>query len=154
MRNYSVTAGDGIPTLMRSQFTSAAFQPADALIEGIQGFRVELGLDTVSDSGGAVTFTTAITWADPTNLKSPTNRGDGIPDTYVHCTVATPCTADQLMNAVAAKIYVLVRSESPTPGYTDTKSYCLASTLCDGGRQDGPIQRSASSAISTPRPCA
>jgi type IV pilus assembly protein PilW len=142
VRNYSVTAGDGIPTLMRSQFTGAAFQPADALIEGIQGFRVELGLDTVSDSGGAVTFTSAVSWADPTNLKSPTNRGDGIPDAYVHCTVATPCTAAQLMNAVAAKIYVLVRSETPTPGYTDTKSYCLASTCATAADRMGPFNDS------------
>lgn len=142
VRNYSVTAGDGIPTLMRSQFTSAAFQPADALIEGIQGFRVELGLDTVSDSGGAVTFTSAVSWADSTNLTSPTNRGDGIPDSYVHCTTASPCTAAQLMNAVAAKIYVLVRSENPTPGYTDTKSYCLASSCPTAADKTGPFNDS------------
>ncbi|MEO8654819.1 MAG: PilW family protein [Ramlibacter sp.] len=139
VRNYAVTAGDGVPTLMRSQFTSAAHQAADAVIEGVQGFQVELGLDTVSDSGGPVSFTTAITWADITNLKSPTNRGDGIPDSYVRCTVASPCTADQLMNAVAAKIYVLVRAENQTAGYTDTKSYCLASSCPTAADKLGPF---------------
>lgn len=139
VRNYAVTAGDGIPTLMRSQFTSAAHQAADAVIEGVEGFRVELGLDTVSDSGAAVSLTAAITWADSTNLKSPTNRGDGIPDSYVHCTAATPCTAAQLVNAVAAKIYVLVRAENQTAGYTDTKSYCLASSCPTAADKMGPF---------------
>lgn len=148
VRNYAVTPGDGIPTLMRSQFTSAAHQPADAVIEGVEGFRVELGLDTVSDSGLVLTtaiFNTsggpsaAIVWADPANLKSPTNRGDGIPDVYVRCTVAAPCTAFQLMNAVSAKIYVLVRAENQTAGYTDTKSYCLASSCATAADKMGPF---------------
>jgi type IV pilus assembly protein PilW len=138
VRNYSVTPGDGIPTLMRSQFSNGAQQPADAMIEGVEGFRVELGLDTVSDSGGAVTSTAAIQWADKVNLTSPTNRGDGYPDSYVHCTAAAPCTATQLMNAVSAKLYVLVRSENQTAGYTDTKSYCLASSCPTAADKLGP----------------
>jgi type IV pilus assembly protein PilW len=36
-----------------------------------------------------------------------------------------PCTAAQLSNVVAVRIYVLARSRDTTPGYTDTKSYCL-----------------------------
>jgi type IV pilus assembly protein PilW len=139
VRNYSVTAGDGIPTLMRSQFTSAAQQAAEAVIEGIEGFRVEVGLDTTSDSGEAVDFTVGPTWADETNLTSPRKRGDGIPDVYVRCTVATPCTAAQLMNAVALKIYVLVRSENETPGYTDSKSYCLATSCPTAADRMGPF---------------
>lgn len=133
IRNYAVTAGDGVPTLMRSQFGLAggalAFQSADALIEGIEGFRVEFGIDSVSDSGAAVNFANAIVWANASNLTSPTNRGDGIPDgSFVHCTTAVPCTASQLMNATAVKLYVLVRSENTTPGYTDTKTYSMGST--------------------------
>ncbi|HXD42085.1 MAG TPA: PilW family protein [Ramlibacter sp.] len=138
VRNYAVTAGDGIPTLMRSQFTGGAHQTAEAMIEGIEGFRVEVGIDSVSDSGAALTTATfntttgvaaAIAWADPTNLNSPTNRGDGLPDgAYVRCTTAAPCTPFQLMNAVAVKIYVLARTESRAAGYTDTKTYNLGST--------------------------
>lgn len=133
IRDYAVTAGDGIPTLMRSQFGLSGgtleHKAAEALIEGVEGFRVEFGIDNISDSGEAVDFTTAVNWFDPANLTSPRNRGDGTPDNaYVHCTTAIPCTATKLMNAVAVKLYVLVRSEKTTPGYTDTKKYEMGST--------------------------
>jgi type IV pilus assembly protein PilW len=83
----------------------------------VQGFRVELGIDD-----GPV---------------------DGAPDTYVRCPLAdisadttapsthpaaTVCTADQLANVVAVKVYVLVRSLTATPGYTDGKTYSLGTT--------------------------
>lgn len=139
VRNYAVTPGDGVPTLMRSQFTAGAHQAADAMIEGIQGFRIELGIDNVSDAGTPVNFAAGPGWVDLTDLKSPANRGDGIPDTYVRCTVAAPCTAAQLMNAVAVKLYVLVRSENRTPGYTDTKTYCLASSCPTAADRMGPF---------------
>ncbi len=133
IRNHAVTAGDGIPTLMRSEFGRSGdvpqHKPAQALIEGIEGFRVEYGIDNVSDSGEAVNLTSVVLWADNKNLISPRNRGDGIPDgNYIRCTTATPCTAAQLVNAVAVKLYVLVRSEQKTPGYTDSKTYNLGST--------------------------
>lgn len=147
VRDYAVTAGDGIPTLMRSQFGLSGgilqHKTAEALIEGIEGFRVEYGIDNFSDDGtntitgadltGTVSSTNlhsgAIKWADKANLISPRNRGDGIPDNgYVRCTTAAPCTVGQLMNVVAVKLYVLVRSEQKTPGYTDSKTYDLGST--------------------------
>ncbi len=148
VRNYSVTAGDGIPTLMRSQFQLVgavlSHYSAEALIEGVEGFRVEFGIDNISDAGTNITTGTdaggvvapanlhsaAIKWADTTPANtSPTNRGDGSPDgAYVRCTTATPCTAAQLMNVVAVKLYVLVRSDVVTPGYSDTKTYNLGST--------------------------
>ncbi len=44
-----MTADDGIPTLVRSEFDLAdgtlAHQAAVPLIEGIEGFRVEFGID-------------------------------------------------------------------------------------------------------------
>lgn len=135
VRNYAVTAGDGVPTLMRSQFaatassTVPAHQAPEALIEGIEGFRVEYGVDDLSDSGAAVNFGATIAWANPSNKTSPTNRGDGISDgTYVRCTTGTPCTVAQLSNVVAVKLYALARSEQKTPGYLDTKTYNLGST--------------------------
>lgn len=135
IRDYAVTAGDGIPTLMRSQFGQVAgvlqHKAADALIEGVEGFRVEYGVDNISDSGAAVDFTTAINWLTTT---SPSNRGDGIPDgNYVRCTTALPCDVPTLMSAVAVKVYVLIRSENTTPGYTDSKVYCLSSSGCPAG---------------------
>lgn len=135
IRDYAVTPGDGIPTLMRSQFdlsgTTLAHQAAVPLIEGIEGFNVEFGIDSFSDSvpPTAVNYGQAIAWADSTNKTSPTNRGDGIPDgTFVHCTTATPCTFDKLTNVVAVKLYVLARAREATAGYIDTKTYALGST--------------------------
>jgi prepilin-type N-terminal cleavage/methylation domain-containing protein len=125
-----------IPTLVRSQFDLAggvlAQQAPLAMIDGIDAFRVELGIDNISKSLAAVNYTQAVIWADPTNQVLATNRGDGAPDAFVHCTTAVPCTAAQLSNVVAAKIYVLARSRDKTPGYTDTKTYCLGETAADG----------------------
>lgn len=150
IRNFAVTVGDGIPTLMRSQFGLAGSptptlqqQTAIPLIEGIEGFRVEFGLDNLSDSGANVNYAQAINWADPTSLNSPTNRGDGAPDAYVRCPTsntaadntppstqpaATVCTVEQLSNVVTVKLYVLARSREPSPGYMDSKIYKLGTT--------------------------
>jgi hypothetical protein len=126
-----------IPTLVRSQFDLAggtlAHQAPVALIEGIEGFRVVLGIDNVSDSGDPVSYTGAIAWADPTEKTSPTNRGDGAPDEFVRCTSATPCTAAQLTNVVAVKLYLLVRSRDRTPDHRDDRTYCLGERDADGG---------------------
>jgi prepilin-type N-terminal cleavage/methylation domain-containing protein len=125
-----------IPTLVRSQFDLAggvlAQQAPLAMIDGIDAFRVELGIDNISKSLAAVNYTQAVIWADPTNQVLATNRGDGAPDAFVHCTTAVPCTAAQLANVVAVKIYVLARSRDKTPGYTDAKTYCLGEAAADG----------------------
>ncbi len=128
VRDYAVTVGDGIPTLMRSTFNGTAHQAAQALIEGIQGFHVELGIDSLSKTSAAVDYTTAVNWQDPTNKITATNRGNGVPDgAYLSCTSATPCTAAQFTNATVAKLYVLARASTATPGYTDSKTYNLGS---------------------------
>lgn len=141
IRDYATTVGDGIPTLMLSQFDLAggelAHQAAVPLIEGIEGFSVELGIDSLSETGAAVDYASAVNWADPANLISPTNRGDGVPDDdFVVCTDAAPCTADQLANTVAVKLYVLARADKVSPGYTDTKTYTLGSRTL-GPYEDG-----------------
>lgn len=140
VRNYANSVGDGIPTLMRSTFVPVGFanelkhDAAQALVEGVEGFRVEYGVDNVSDSGAAVNLGQAVVWADPANKVSPTNRGDGVPDgNYVRCTAAAPCSAGQLTNVVAVKIYLLLRSDKETPGYLDTKTYHI------GGTTAGPF---------------
>ena len=130
VRDYSVTPGDGIPTLMRSSFDLAGgvleHQPPVPLIEGVEGFRVELGVDDLSETGDAVDYTSAVAWADPETRTTPTNRGDGVPDDeFVRCTTAAPCTADELMNLTAVKFYILARSREPSQGQTDTKTYAL-----------------------------
>ncbi len=124
IRNFATTAGDGIPTLVRSSFDTTA-GGAQALIEGIDGFNVELGIDNFSETGAPVDYTLPVAWADPATKKIPTNRGDGAPDAYVSC--GAGCTVDQLRNAVAVKIYVLARAREATPGHVDTKTYNLGS---------------------------
>lgn len=118
--------------LMRAEFGSAggaAWGAAQPVVEGVEGFAVELGIDSVSDSGANAVYTEAITWADPNDKNSPSNRGDGTPDgDFVRCTTAAPCSAAILTNVVAAKLYVLVRNTSASRDYTDTKAYTLGST--------------------------
>jgi type IV pilus assembly protein PilW len=132
IRDYAVTAGDGIPTLMRSTFDLAGGtlgqQPPVPMVEGIEGFRVELGVDSLSETGGAVDYGAKVVWADPKARTTPTNRGDGSPDgDFVSCSTVA-CTLAQVTNVTAVKLYVLVRSREPTPGYTDTKTYQLGGT--------------------------
>ncbi|MDA8127780.1 MAG: PilW family protein [Betaproteobacteria bacterium] len=132
IRDYAVTAGDGIPTLMQSTFdlsgTTLAQQPAQALIEGIEGFRVMYGIDSLSKGGTAEDYTKAVAWTDPYNKVTPTNRGDGVAEgaylkaSGVTCTGANTCPA---ANVVAVRIYVLARNLEPTAGYTDKKTYVL-----------------------------
>jgi type IV pilus assembly protein PilW len=134
VRTYASTVGDGIPTLMRSTFKLSGGVPqhvaSDALVEGVEGFRVDLGIDNVSRSGASLTaanFDAAVAWASPSDLTTPTNRGDGSADTYVQCTGSSACTALQLMNVVAVRLNVLVRAPTRTPGYGDVKTYTMGS---------------------------
>jgi Tfp pilus assembly protein PilW len=158
IRDYAVTVGDGIPTLVRSKFDlvgatlkhpTTPAEGVEALVEGIEGFRIEYGIDYLSDSGVDVIndaspanrYTAAVLWG-AVNPASAINRGDGFPDTYVTCPPATVaavnvtganiplanvCTVAQLTNVVTVKLYVLARSRDKSPGYTDSKTYKLGS---------------------------
>lgn len=146
VRDYAVNPGDGIPTLMRSTFDlsagTLAHQAAQPLIEGIEGFRVEFDIDSQNEKlgGGAVNYAEAVNWLDPTNKTTATNRGDGIPD-GASCDAG--CTVAQLMNVVSAKLYVLARAKEPTPGYSDSKTYCVGTpnpdSTCPLAKKLGPF---------------
>lgn len=157
IRNFASTAGDGIPTLVRSSFDpdgapNLAHQAAEAIVEGIERFAVELGIDdTVARCGldTAVDFTQPVDKVarctlpvDPEELL-PTNRGDGIPDRFVRCTAAVPCSVEQLRNVVAAKVYLLVRNAEASRGHVDDKTYCVGETgangVCPVDRAAGPF---------------
>jgi type IV pilus assembly protein PilW len=131
VRDFSVTPGDGIPTLVRSRFDlspggALEHQAATPLIEGIAGFRVEFGIDDLSETGAPVDYTTAVSWVDPDTRTSAANRGDGVPDDeFIHCTTAAPCTVGELTNVSAVRLYLLARSREPSRGLTDTKTYTL-----------------------------
>ena len=96
------------------------------MVEGIQAFRIEFGVDDLSKTGAAVNYNQAVIWLDPDDRTTPTNRGDGVPDgNYVRCSPA--CTAPDLTNVTSATIYVLARSREASPNYTDNKTYTLGS---------------------------
>lgn len=143
VRNFSVTSGDGIPTLMRSSFnlngTTLAFQASQPLIEGIQGFRVEYGVDNIGSNGAAVNYNSA---------SGAINRGDGTPDVYITCPKSdgTACSVNDMFNVVSARLQVLARNIEPTPGHTDTKTYVLAGTTY-GPFNDGFIRRTYSTTV-------
>ena len=79
IRDYAVSAGDGIPTLMQSSFdlTGGALiqQDALAMVEGIEAMRFVFGVDNLSDTGAAVDYSQPVQWASALNRNSPTNRG-------------------------------------------------------------------------------
>lgn len=106
---YYVRGGD-VPALMLIGRDGGGFASPQVLIEGIEAFQIELGIDDVNAVLG-----------EPVDYSAGV-RGDGAPDRYVRCG-ATGCDVDDLVNAVSAKIYLLVRNIEPTPGYTDTKTY-------------------------------
>ena len=118
-----------------------------ALVEGIEAFRIELGVDDVSKTGAPVNYGDAIEYADPMDKTDPANRGDGVPDgDFIHCSPG--CTVHELMNVTSAKIYVLARSREASPNYTDTKTYTL------GGGAAIPLSMTTSSGTSSPPRCA
>ncbi len=137
IRDYATTPGDGIPTLMQSTFDLSGgalkHQAELALIEGIEGFRVMYGIDSQSKGGVAANYEKPVTWVNPYNKATPTNRGDGVPEgAYVNaasvtCGGATNALPDRCSasNVVAVRIHVLARSLETTPGYKDTKTYQL-----------------------------
>jgi type IV pilus assembly protein PilW len=132
VRDYAVTEGDGIPTLMRAQFdldgTTLAHQPAVPLIEGIEGFHVEIGVDNVSKTNKDLVlgdFSDPIDWEDEKTRETAKNRGDGVPDEYRSCTKDDPCEVVDLMNATAVRLNLLVRSREETQGLVDDKEYDL-----------------------------
>lgn len=141
IRDFSVTAGDGIPTLMRSSFnlsgTTLAHQAPQALIEGIQGFRVEYGIDNLGRNGSAVNYGVGAT-----------NRGDGVPDEYITCPKAdgTACGVNDLFHVVSARIHVLARNIEPTPGHVDAKTYVLAGVTY-GPFNDAFVRRAYSTTV-------
>jgi type IV pilus assembly protein PilW len=128
---YYVKDVSGTPTLMRSQLAASGAASthlaAQPLVENVEGFRVEFGIDAKSDTNEDVAPTAAVSWTNAANKTSPRNRGDGIPESYIRCTQSTPCTASQMMNVVSIKLYVLVRAESKTAAYTDVKTYKMGS---------------------------
>lgn len=147
VRNWSNSMGDGVPSLVRSRLeigNSGSLDhdedDAEVLIEGIERLRVELGIDNLSETGEAVDYTQAIDWADDSNLNSPTNRGDGVPDVFIHCGTTT-CDESNLPNVVAVKLYILARANEPTLGYVDNRDYFLGDLEVEASELEDDFKR-------------
>lgn len=107
---YLANGATGIPTLMRMSYANGSFAAPQALVEGIEAFKVEYGIDTLGSNGLAITAT---------------NPADGNADVYQSCTAGTPCGVNELTNVVSVKLHLLSRNLETTPGYTDDKAYAV-----------------------------
>jgi type IV pilus assembly protein PilW len=110
--------GDGIPTLKRAELGAGTFNIVP-LVEGIENLQLEYGLDSnVPTTGSPAVYT-----ADP--------------NTYNGCAPAT-CVSNW-RNTVAVQINLLARNQTPTQGYSDTKTYNLGLTAAGGANLVGPF---------------
>ena len=95
LRDYSVVADDGIPTLCRT-YLNAGVPPDmrnECLVEGVENLQLQFGIDT---------------------------DGDAVANFYS----AAP-DAVQLENAVTVRIHLLLRSINSLPGHVDNATYTL-----------------------------
>ncbi len=126
IRDYSVTVGDGIPTLVRMELDDsggALVMNPVPLVEGIENLRMDLGVD---------------------------NDGDGAPDAWRRCDAALPCTATDFSNVMAAKVYLISRNLEASPDYTDDKTYDLGSSGTVTAAGDHYKRHTYSAVISLP----
>jgi type IV pilus assembly protein PilW len=106
-------------TLMRVELKNGTYQ-TQPMVEGIEAFRVEYGIDNNGD-GSADEFKKTSLMAGSAVLPCA--------DAGTACNLAA--------NTVAVKIHVLARNLETTPGYTDSKSYQLGATTKIDAALDG-----------------
>lgn len=103
--------GVDYPNLMRVSFDNGAYSTPEPLVEGIEAFQVEYGVDNVGANKAQV---------------SADNPGDGNADSYVTCPAAG-CELAALANVATVRLHVLSRNTLETPGYTNATAYKLGS---------------------------
>jgi type IV pilus assembly protein PilW len=94
-------AGQNVPTLKRLELNGAGWDSV-ALVEGIEEFQLQYGIDT---------------------------DGDGVPDAYTadptNYPIAAPTPLVSWMNVVTVQFHLLARNLETSPNYVDTKTYHL-----------------------------
>jgi type IV pilus assembly protein PilW len=131
VRDYSITVGDNVPTLVRRELHPVSNPPASgdapmeevALVEGIERLRVDFGVD---------------------------NDGDGTPDAWKHCDAATPCVAADWPNVTAMKLYVLSRNLETSEGWVDNKTYQMGLAGAAAATNDGYKRHVYSAQVNLP----
>jgi type IV pilus assembly protein PilW len=108
-------AGQPIPTLKMMELSGGAMVETP-LVEGIEEFNVEYGIDTNGD-GTTDAYTT-----DPT--------------VYV-CAGCTP--ESNWRNVVTVQLYVLARNTELSPNYKDDKTYTLGRDVAGNPLTKGPF---------------
>jgi type IV pilus assembly protein PilW len=109
-------SGVAVPTLMRMDFNGGGFTQVP-LVEGIEEFNVEYGID--SDGDGA-----------PDDYTSNPDGWGGPPS---GCVPAGGCTQSlNWTNVIAVRLYLLARNIDPSPGYVDAKTYTLGHNALGG----------------------
>lgn len=120
VRNHSVTAGDGIPTLCRKILDSSFAYVTECLAEGVQNLQVEYGID---------------------------NNVDGTPDRYVNATTATS-NGDFNVNRVASvRFWLLVRSAAADPNYRNAKTYTIGNSPAFSANNDRFYRKTISQTV-------
>ncbi|HUH00292.1 MAG TPA: PilW family protein [Gammaproteobacteria bacterium] len=100
VRNFGVTAGDGVPTLCRIRLVndgtggSPPLHTEECIAQGVEDLQIEYGLDTLDDGSANV---------------------------YVR----GPAVAD-LPRVVSVRIYLLMRTINEDVGYRDDRTYVLS----------------------------
>lgn len=107
---YVANGATGIPTLYRKSYSQGAWAAEQALVEGIEAFKVEYGIDNLGSNGLPI---------------GPSNPPDGNADSYQACTGTTPCDVNVLSNVVSVKLHILSRNLETATNHTDTKSYTV-----------------------------
>ena len=96
--------GSPIPTLTRLDFNGAAFTTLP-MVEGIEEFQVEYGIDVNGDG-------------------SPDEYGAD-PNTFTIAGCTTCSAIENWTNIVTVRINLLARNIDPSPNYADTKTYTI-----------------------------
>jgi len=99
---------DTIPTLKRLELDTVGNMKIVPLVEGIEYFKIEYGVDTLPSVVSVATG----------------SIGDGAVDSY------SQAPADWT-TVVSAKLYLLARNTEPTTGYADNKTYQLGAAAAD-----------------------